>query len=753
MTQLESALQDATRALWLQDLLSAGVSAAWHAGEVIRQVVAENVDLGMVNKADDKYDPQTVADRRSQQRMIHALRQQWPHLLIVGEEGELAQPDAIDAVHADLSVLQDVELSIPHEWSGELDPKELVVWIDPLDGTKKFAEKKYDEVSVLLGIAYHRRPIAGVMHLPFHGDHGVTYWGGKGIGLFRSTHVEGVCGDAVHELQTKPAVLHPSRPLHITTSTTPCPRVEEALRRLTPKHIKTGGATGTMVLSVITGESDAFFRFRNATKRWDICAVEPLINAFGGAIVDKHGRVYEYDPNGHDNEYDNEHGLLATISTETQTLFLTTMEEIEVLRTLDGQVMTPQWLHKHVFPSAHSVERCDVVPKTIRRGKQSIVAKLRVTVIDAETKNHVVKPVFLKRYVKAELPPRSERNWKRDLQSYRAEANFYGHVHEHLASQVGLIPPIAVFYRRDAHGNETGDSFIVFLEDVLYKPEPSQVLEPADRLGRKDTEMALTYLAKLHASAIKSKELRSRVETHLWHSGAWWSFEKRGQVELDNAPVVWAHVLSSFQSELEAQGTVITDDLSRLDQRMMQHAAYISAQIFGGPSEDFAAFKTLVHGDFKTANMFFNAESRQVTAFDWQWAGVGLGVLDVANLMNTSVDIESLTPEAEEDLLRFYYNHFLQELRSANVEAAGQASEPEMPGYSFAAFQRHYMLASLEYARVLLANFWDDTTPASCLTDAHKTNWGLGYRSLPHVLRMIRLLDNGLRVVELEQTQ
>jgi 3'(2'), 5'-bisphosphate nucleotidase len=53
----------------------------------------------------------------------------------------------------------------------------LVLWIDPLDGTKKFAAKQFDEVSVLIGISYDKRPIAGVMHLPFHGEHGTTFWG------------------------------------------------------------------------------------------------------------------------------------------------------------------------------------------------------------------------------------------------------------------------------------------------------------------------------------------------------------------------------------------------------------------------------------------------------------------------------------------------------------------------------------------------------------------------------------------------
>lgn len=48
--------------LRLRELLAACVSAGTLAGLVIRDVVRQGGDLEMVNKADDKYDPQTVRD-------------------------------------------------------------------------------------------------------------------------------------------------------------------------------------------------------------------------------------------------------------------------------------------------------------------------------------------------------------------------------------------------------------------------------------------------------------------------------------------------------------------------------------------------------------------------------------------------------------------------------------------------------------------------------------------------------------------
>jgi 3'-phosphoadenosine 5'-phosphosulfate (PAPS) 3'-phosphatase len=162
----------------LGPLLAACFSASVHGGRVIREVVQQHVALDMVNKQEGAYDPQTVADRRSQQRIIHALREAFPLLTIVGEEGELAPPAPEDVVQCDLQALDDVAFEGGEDVRDRaLDWNDLVLWVDPLDGTKRFAAKMYDEVSVLIGITYKQRPIAGVVHLPFHGEHGVTYWG------------------------------------------------------------------------------------------------------------------------------------------------------------------------------------------------------------------------------------------------------------------------------------------------------------------------------------------------------------------------------------------------------------------------------------------------------------------------------------------------------------------------------------------------------------------------------------------------
>ena len=48
--------------------------------------------------------------------------------------------------------------------------QDLVVFVDPVDGTREFVENRLESVQTLIGIAWRGRAIAGVIGLPFH-DH------------------------------------------------------------------------------------------------------------------------------------------------------------------------------------------------------------------------------------------------------------------------------------------------------------------------------------------------------------------------------------------------------------------------------------------------------------------------------------------------------------------------------------------------------------------------------------------------------
>lgn len=55
----------------------------------------------------------------------------------------------------------------PPEYTNVKD-EEIVVWVDPLDGTSEYTQGFLDYVTVLIGIAINGIPIAGVIHQPYH---------------------------------------------------------------------------------------------------------------------------------------------------------------------------------------------------------------------------------------------------------------------------------------------------------------------------------------------------------------------------------------------------------------------------------------------------------------------------------------------------------------------------------------------------------------------------------------------------------
>lgn len=71
-----------------------------------------------------------------------------------------------------------------------IQENDVVVWVDPLDGTSEVAlavKNKnmalLEQVTVLIGIAYKGRPVAGIIHQPYHEKLGRTVWAIQGCGV------------------------------------------------------------------------------------------------------------------------------------------------------------------------------------------------------------------------------------------------------------------------------------------------------------------------------------------------------------------------------------------------------------------------------------------------------------------------------------------------------------------------------------------------------------------------------------------
>lgn len=133
------------------------------------------------------YDPQTEADRSSQKCIIGSLSKQYSNLKIIGEEGEeklSSVPPEFIVTETDLEFLE--KFKCPDSLKN-IDESDLVVWVDPLDGTSEYVHGFLEHVTILIGISFREHAIGGVIHQPYFkcatsGKLGRTIWGVKELG-------------------------------------------------------------------------------------------------------------------------------------------------------------------------------------------------------------------------------------------------------------------------------------------------------------------------------------------------------------------------------------------------------------------------------------------------------------------------------------------------------------------------------------------------------------------------------------------
>jgi len=145
-------------------LVASAYSIAQKAGTIVRRVIAEG-DLGIVEKT-CATDLQTKADRLAQMSICSSLARKFPKLTIIGEE-DLPFEEVDQELIEDGQWEEILQQPCPSQYSA-IKEEDLVVWVDPLDGTKEYTEGLLDNVTVLIGIAYEGKAIAGVINQPYY---------------------------------------------------------------------------------------------------------------------------------------------------------------------------------------------------------------------------------------------------------------------------------------------------------------------------------------------------------------------------------------------------------------------------------------------------------------------------------------------------------------------------------------------------------------------------------------------------------
>jgi 3'-phosphoadenosine 5'-phosphosulfate (PAPS) 3'-phosphatase len=157
-------LASVMKTISLSQLLSTCMDASKQGSEIIRDFQSKGSVSGTLKEAGDVKSVVTQADVDAQATIIGGLRNAWgDELLIIGEEDDGEAIPKLD-VQLKNDLLKDLQVQQDDD---QIPLEELTLFVDPLDGTREFVEGRLQNVACLIGISRNKRPLAGVIGLPF----------------------------------------------------------------------------------------------------------------------------------------------------------------------------------------------------------------------------------------------------------------------------------------------------------------------------------------------------------------------------------------------------------------------------------------------------------------------------------------------------------------------------------------------------------------------------------------------------------
>jgi len=212
---------------------------------------------------------------------------------------------------------------------------------------------------------------------------------------------------------------------------------------------------------------------------------------------------------------------------------------------------------------------------------------------------------------------------------------------------------------------------------------------------------ALRYLAvwhacfwQLHNKSKQSANANFRVDS-VWSRGGFWTpkVEENDNAKYNGLSTQWLKSVLSAEKQSVAFDKTVGTRLQAIAEALSD---FLSRQT--------AIYGTLIHGDYKAANLFFkddsdtdnNDDSNKCASVDFQYCGCGLPAEDVAYLLYP--DALGNFTAVEESLLHLYHEHLLQQLM-----AQGKGGPTSYPWH---VFRNHYFVVQLDLTRHWLSRGW-----------------------------------------------
>ena len=223
--------------------------------------------------------------------------------------------------------------------------------------------------------------------------------------------------------------------------------------------------------------------------------------------------------------------------------------------------------------------------------------------------------------------PSLQRYWKKSSSLYEVENRFY----KHIAPQTSLRTP-KQYYGEFDHDAQKG---VIIIEDLTRLKAGDQV-EGCDTL---DAQIAMKDMAHFHSDFWENEKLNAIS----WLANFNTNVEGLHQRYLDAWP--------AFQDKF---GHQLSDKIFTINQQVAQHGIAIRNRLATTP-------QTLVHGDFRLDNVFFDTDAMVVV--DWGGYRRGTCMWDVNQFICQSLNVEE-RQQAEQSLLQQYH----QSLHSRGIE-------------------------------------------------------------------------------------
>ena len=223
---------------------------------------------------------------------------------------------------------------------------------------------------------------------------------------------------------------------------------------------------------------------------------------------------------------------------------------------------------------------------------------------------------------------------ERKLKSYRVEIEFYQSFgNRMLENEINLPKCLTNLIENDGK--------IILLMHDLHDRYPLSL----SSLNRNESYCAIDWIAKFHAFNWEQSNLWESSD--IWLEGCYWRLDTRLQ-EYNNIGKKWKRI----KAIAYPIANLLRDGIDSINPRR---------------------FRTIIHGDYKVANILFQSidtESFNCASYDYQYTGIGFGTRDLVMLIVSSIDLPSQNghsnhnhwKDIERSLLEFYYHQLLLHL-------------------------------------------------------------------------------------------